>query len=67
MDRKMVIPAELPRYGITIGDRQRRRLESLGEFPKRIPLTGRSHAYSEGEISAFIEGKIAARDGAEAA
>jgi len=59
---KLVRPEDLPSYGIKLGDRQRRRLEAAGLFPRRVPITSRSHGYVEDEILAYTESKIAVRD-----
>jgi predicted DNA-binding transcriptional regulator AlpA len=62
MARKLVIPERLPEYGIDLTSRQRKRLEDLGLFPRRVPISERSHAYVEEELLALTEAKIAARD-----
>jgi hypothetical protein len=64
MSIRIIPPAKLPDYGIVTGDRQRRRLENLGEFPRRVPITGRSHGYLETELQDFIAKKVAQRGGA---
>jgi hypothetical protein len=62
---KLILPAKLPDFGIDLGDRQRRRLEDAGQFPKRVPISGRRHGYIAEEIAAHIERLIAeARQGA---
>ena len=62
---RLIPPAKLPDFGICLGDRQRRRLEDAGLFPKRVPLTGRRHGYVDTEIATYLENKIAAaRQGA---
>jgi prophage regulatory protein len=43
------------------------RLEKAGKFPKRVPIGPGRYGYVEAEIDAYIEAKIAARDGKEAA
>jgi hypothetical protein len=55
----LVPPAELPKFGVTPCDKQRRRLESQGKFPRRIQLTARSRAYSEAELLAHIDERTA--------
>lgn len=40
-----------------------RRLEASTEFPKRIPLGPNSIGWVEDEIDAWVEARIAARDG----
>ena len=65
MTTKLVPPQRLPDFGICLGDRQRRRLEDAGQFPKRVPISGRRHGYVAEEIAAHIERLIAeARQGA---
>lgn len=48
-------------FGITITERQRRRLEAEGKFPQRVKVSERSHAYVTKEIEAFVKAKIADR------
>ena len=67
MARRLIAPEDLPSYGVTIGDRQRKRLEAARMFPRRVQLTARSHAYVEAEIDAYAAERIAARDGVMAA
>jgi prophage regulatory protein len=43
------------------------RKEKEGSFPKRVPIGAGRYAYVEGEIDAYIEGKIAERDARSAA
>jgi predicted DNA-binding transcriptional regulator AlpA len=62
MSRLLVAPERLPDYGITIGDRQRKRLEAAGRFPRRVALTDRTFAYVEGEILAYADARVRARD-----
>jgi predicted DNA-binding transcriptional regulator AlpA len=62
MPRLLVAPERLADYGITIGDRQRRRLEAAGEFPKRVALTERTYAYVEAELLEYVERQVRARD-----
>jgi hypothetical protein len=57
---KLISPHKLPDHGIDLRDRQRRRLEDAGLFPKRVPLSARRHAYVADEIEAYIKHKIAA-------
>jgi len=59
---KLITPDRLPEYGIELGDRQRRRLEDEGAFPRRVRMSARAHAYVEPEIIQHIERKIAERD-----
>jgi predicted DNA-binding transcriptional regulator AlpA len=63
MSRRLIAPEALPNYGVPIGNKQRKRLEAAGKFPKRVPLTERRHAYVEDEILAYGEARIRLRDG----
>lgn len=63
---KIISPERLLDHGITLSNRQRQRLEALGQFPKRIVLTARTHGYLADEINAFLASKIAQRDGVAA-
>jgi hypothetical protein len=66
MSRKLITPEALPGYGVLIGNKQRKRLEAEGKFPKRVPVTERTHGYVEDEIVAYGEARIRLRDrGAE--
>jgi predicted DNA-binding transcriptional regulator AlpA len=56
----------LPRYGITIGNKQRQRLEARGRFPRRVHPTKYTHAYVEAEILELVTACIAERDSAPA-
>jgi hypothetical protein len=62
MAQKLISPADLPDYGITLGDRQRRTLEMQGRFPRRVQITERTYGYVEAEIMEMIEKKIEARN-----
>jgi hypothetical protein len=64
---KLIPPDDLPRYGITIGNKQRQRLEARGQFPRRVHPTRYTHAYVEAEILGMIAACIAKRDTAPAA
>jgi predicted DNA-binding transcriptional regulator AlpA len=64
---RLITPADLPRYGITIGNKQRQRLEADGRFPRRVHPTKYTHAYVESEILGMIAACIAERDTAPAA
>jgi predicted DNA-binding transcriptional regulator AlpA len=59
-------PDQLSDLGILINDRQRRRLEAIGEFPRRVQLTARTCGYVKAEIEAYLEKKIAQRDSSAA-
>jgi prophage regulatory protein len=67
MTRRILSPDDLRAKGITLGNDQRKTLEQAGKFPKRVPITKRTHGYLEEEIDAYLEGRIAARDIAGAA
>jgi len=66
MARLLVHPERLIDYGIRLSNRQRQRLEATGRFPRRVPVAGRSHAYIEEELLAYIDRCISARDGTTA-
>jgi predicted DNA-binding transcriptional regulator AlpA len=66
MKRRLVAPSELPSWGVTLSDRQRKRLEDAGQFPRRVPITERTYGYVEDELDALTEARIAARDQATA-
>ena len=38
------------------------RLEAIGKFPKRVPLTERTTAWASDEIEAWVQAKIAVRE-----
>jgi hypothetical protein len=61
---RLITPADLPRYGITIGNKQRQRLEADGRFPRRVHRTKYTHAYVESELLEFAAACIAERDAA---
>jgi predicted DNA-binding transcriptional regulator AlpA len=62
MARRIISPEQLPEKGISLSNDQRRNLENAGRFPKRVPITERTHGYVEEEIDAYLESRIAARD-----
>jgi hypothetical protein len=62
MFRRLIAPAMLPSFGINIGNKQRKRLEAAGKFPKRVWCSARKHAYVEDEIIAYGEERIRQRD-----
>lgn len=66
---KLIPPDKLPDppFAIPIGDRQRRRLENAGEFPRRVPTSKRSHAYVEAELVDYLKRKVAERFGPQTA
>jgi prophage regulatory protein len=43
-------------------DSQRYRLEAAGQFPRRVKITDRAVGWIEGEITAWIKGRMALRD-----
>lgn len=47
-----------------LDDRQRRRLETKGAFPARVPLSDRTDRYEESEIVAWMEQRLDDRDDA---
>jgi prophage regulatory protein len=49
---------------IGLGDSHIDRLESRGEFPRRIALTDRTMGWLEDEVDEWLRQKIAARDNA---
>jgi predicted DNA-binding transcriptional regulator AlpA len=61
-NNRLIPPAELPRFGITISSEQRKNLEARGLFPKRVKVTDRTHAYVESELQAYATALIARRD-----
>jgi hypothetical protein len=65
--RRVLSPDQLPAKGIILGNEQRKSLEQAGVFPRRVPITERTHGYVEDEIDTFLESRIAARDGHQTA
>jgi hypothetical protein len=63
MSKRLIAPTSLPEYGIILSNDSRKDLESRGQFPKRVWVTERTHAYVEAEILEFSAKRIAARDG----
>lgn len=47
--------------GITLSKVQIWRLEKIGKFPKRVPVSAARHAWVESEIDEMISARIAAR------
>jgi prophage regulatory protein len=45
---------------------QRNRLEAAGKFPRRVKITTKAVGWIEGEIVAWIKGRMALRDQIEA-
>jgi predicted DNA-binding transcriptional regulator AlpA len=65
MARNLIAAGDLPaRKGISLSERQRKRLEDRGRFPKRVQVSDRTHAYVEQEIDQHIEARINERDSA---
>jgi hypothetical protein len=62
MSQRLLPPATLREYGITIGNKQRQRLEATGRFPRRVAITERTHGYVEDEIIAYSEARVQRRD-----
>jgi predicted DNA-binding transcriptional regulator AlpA len=62
MARQILSPEDLKSKGITLSNDQRKNLERIGRFPKRVPISERTHGYIEQEIDEYLEGCIAARD-----
>lgn len=60
--RRIISPEQLRDRGITLGNDQRKILEQAGQFPRRVPITERTHGYVEAEIEAYLESRIVARD-----
>jgi hypothetical protein len=56
--RTILSPDRLPDKGITLGNDQRKALEAKGLFPKRVPITERTHGYVEEEIDSYLESRI---------
>jgi prophage regulatory protein len=44
----------------------RNRLESAGQFPRRVKITDKAVGWVEGEVIAWIKGRLALRDEIEA-
>jgi prophage regulatory protein len=63
MARQILSPDDLRAKGITLSNDQRKNLERAGLFPKRVPITARTHGYVAEEVDAYLESRIAARDG----
>jgi predicted DNA-binding transcriptional regulator AlpA len=63
MARNLIAAGDLPaRKGISLSERQRKRLEDKGLFPKRVQISERTHAYVEQEVDAHVEARINERD-----
>ena len=64
--RKLLSSDQLPGKGITLKNDQLKNLEGLGLFPRRVPISDRTHGYVEEEIDAYLESRISGRDEASA-
>ena len=63
MSNRLIAPSELVRYGVTFrSSKYLKRLEDAGEFPRRVQVSPRKHAYVESEIIAHGDALIAKRD-----
>ena len=63
MSPRLIAPSELAQYGITFrSSKYLKRLEDAGQFPRRVQISPRKHAYVEDEIIAHGEALIAKRD-----
>jgi predicted DNA-binding transcriptional regulator AlpA len=68
MAHQRIIPSDsLASRGITISNDQRKRLEDAGQFPRRVPVTARTHGYIEDEINRYLDSRIELRDQSAAA
>lgn len=63
MTRRIILPERLQDFGIRTGNKQRKRQEAKGLFPKRVPTSARAHGYVEDEIIEYVQQCIARRDG----
>ena len=61
-DAELMTPEQLPSYGFNLKNDQRKHLEARGQFPKRVWISARRHAYVVSEIRAHARQKIAERD-----
>ena len=62
MSGRLIAPEGLPGFGITLCNRQRRRLEAAGRFPRRVALSDRTYAYLEAELLDYLGRCVRARD-----
>lgn len=60
MERLIKLPEVIKMTGISRTEIYR--LEAVGKFPKRVPLSERSTAWVEAEVAAWVRAKIAARE-----
>lgn len=64
---EIVLPDQLPAYGITYCNQHRRDLEREDRFPRRVRLSPQRYGYLKAEIVAWVAERIAARDNPRAA
>lgn len=60
MERLIKLPEVIAATGLSRSEIYR--LEGAGKFPKRVPLSERSTAWSEAEVQEWVRAKIAARE-----
>jgi len=63
----MELIAPTPENGVPYSNEHRRRLERVGKFPKRVPLSSQRYCYVRSEIEAWHKARIAERDAPKAA
>jgi prophage regulatory protein len=49
-----------------VGEGARNRMEAAGQFPRRVKITDKAVGWIEGEILAWVKGRMALRDELEA-
>ena len=62
MDRLIRLPEVISTTGLSRSEIYR--LESIGKFPKRVPLSERMTTWSAGEVQEWVRARIAEREGA---
>lgn len=62
MSQRLIPPERLPDFGVVLGNERRKELEAVGQFPRRVMVTERRHAYVEQELLDYAASRIAARD-----
>jgi prophage regulatory protein len=62
--RRLIPAADLTAWGIHYHRSHRFKLIKAGKFPKPVKGFGKGDHFLEDEIDAYVEGRIAARDGA---
>ena len=60
---KFLLRADLAAKGISYSDMHLWQLEKSGKFPKRVSITPGRRAWVEAEIDAWVQARIAERDG----